>query len=139
MPKFMRGLRTGGLALVGVGLIDAGASFLMRRSEHPEEPVARSALFAAGDVALWTFMPSLALAKEMYGVTKAMGEAGYFDPYTMQSVRRSRLLPYSSWHYNDTERAYTMRQRAVQKMMESKMNVRSALGNEARSLHRGAL
>ena len=37
--------------------------------------------------------------------------------------------------YNDTQNAYTMRQRGVQAMQASKMNARSVLGSEARSFH----
>lgn len=38
--------------------------------------------------------------------------------------------------YQDTQQAYTMRQRGVQAMQASRMNARSVLGSEARSLHR---
>jgi hypothetical protein len=39
-------------------------------------------------------------------------------------------------NYQDTQQAYTMRQRAVQAMQQSRMNARSVLGSEARTLHR---
>lgn len=39
-------------------------------------------------------------------------------------------------NYQDTQQAYTMRQRGVQAMQASRMNARSVLGSEARTLHR---
>lgn len=39
-------------------------------------------------------------------------------------------------NFNDTQQAYTMRQRGVQALQQSKMNARSVLGSEARTFHR---
>jgi len=39
-------------------------------------------------------------------------------------------------NFQDTQQAYTMRQRGVQAMQQSRMNARSVLGSEARTLHR---
>ena len=43
-----------------------------------------------------------------------------------------------NFSYQDTQQAYTMRQSAVQAIQGSKMNARSALGGEARLMHKRA-
>lgn len=39
-------------------------------------------------------------------------------------------------NFNDTQQGYTMRQRSVQALQQSKMNARNVLGSEARTFHR---
>jgi hypothetical protein len=51
--------------------------------------------------------------------------------------RAMRDPNYLNFNYTDTEQALTMRQSAVQAIQGSKLNARSALGGEARLMHRG--
>jgi hypothetical protein len=51
--------------------------------------------------------------------------------------RAQRDPNYLNFNYTDTEQALTMRQAAVQAIQGSKLNARSALGGEARLMHRG--
>lgn len=55
----------------------------------------------------------------------------------LRSKRNTRLDSSNmNFSYEDTRAAYTMRQSAVQAIQGSKLNARSALGGEARLMHR---
>lgn len=131
-------LKGGGLMGVGLGVIDGGMTYYDRRSQHPDESKMTSAAFAAGNVALWTFLPGVAFAKEAYGMAKTAGQTGMFNPMKYESNYVSRNDMGASWQFQDTQQAATMRQRGMDAISQSRMNARSALGGEARSLHRGA-
>jgi hypothetical protein len=131
--------RAGGIAGVGLGVIDGGLTYFDRRANHPEESAATSALYAAGDVALWTFLPHVAFAKMGYDVAKSAGEAGAFNKNASQQRMMNYQTQGASWQYNDTQTAATMRQRGLDAMMQSRSLAASAVGGEARRLHRGAL
>jgi hypothetical protein len=65
----------------------------------------------------------------------ARGYMNYED--SLGSRYKSRRDPSNlNFSYTDTQQAYTMRSAAVQAIQESKMNARSALGGEARLMHR---
>lgn len=131
-------LKGGSIMGVGLGVIDGGMTYYDRRSEHPDESKLTSAAFAAGNVALWTFLPGVAFAKEAYGMAKVAGQSGMFNPHQYESRYIGRNDMGGSWNYQDTQQAATMRQRGMEAISQSRMNARSALGGEARSLHRGA-
>lgn len=124
---------------LGFGVIDGGMTFFDRRSQHPEESVAKSALYAGAEAALWTFLPGVAMAKEAFDVTKSLTANGALDYHQYESKAINRGTVGASWNYQDTQQAATMRQRGMEAISQSRMNARSALGGEARALHRGAL
>lgn len=76
----------------------------------------------------------------MVPMVAQMTEAGYSAYRDHQLYGQGELKQYYrsnfGGNYQDTQQAYTMRQRAVQSMQESRMNARSVLGSEARTLHR---
>ena len=131
-------LKPGAIVGVGMGVIDGGMTYYDRRAEHPDESKVVSAAFAAGNVALWTFLPGVAFATEAYGVAKDLGQAGVFNQHKYESAYVGRNDIGGSWHFNDSQQAATMRQRGLDAIANSRMNARSALGGEARALHRGA-
>lgn len=103
-----RGLGTALTRGVGMGFVEAAIG-----------PWAYSALWMASSV------PSM-----------AQGYMGWED--RLRSQQRSRRDPGNmNFSYTDTEAAYTMRQSAVQAIQGSKLNARSALGGEAKLMHRG--
>lgn len=115
------------------------STYQYRREENADESKLTSLGYAAFDTALWEFAPWIAAAKDFgYEGLKSIGESGIFDKKLMEARLRSKYGNFASWQYEDTEQNYTMRQRATQVMASSRQNIRSALGNEARSLHRGA-
>lgn len=91
------------------------------------------------DSALWTVAPGI-----MTGLM--VGSAGFAGAKALiggaeQKYHKNRQMydkmnrPFqNSWQ--DTERSYTMRQAAVQAIQGSKLNARSAIGGEARLMHR---
>lgn len=131
-------LKGGGVLGVGMGVIDGGMTYYDRRSEHPDESKLTSAAFAAGNVALWAFLPGVAMAKEAFDITRTMGQSGMFNHHLWEGKALGRNDIGGSWNYQDTQQAATMRQRGVDAISQSRMNARSALGGEARALFRGA-
>lgn len=80
------------------------------------------------------------MAGEMVGALLYGGTNAYFGSVkpAMTSRRISSLDPSNmNFKYKDTQQAITMRQAAVQAIQGSRMNARSALGGEARLMHRG--
>lgn len=66
------------------------------------------------------------------------GVSAYMAAKPQMSRRRRAALDPTNMYFNyqDTEQAYTMRQAAVQAIQGSHLNARSALGGEARLMHR---
>lgn len=135
--------RIGGVAAigsVGFGLIDGGLTYYDRRQQHPDESVAKSATIAGTQMAGWSLMPGVMFAYEGYNMAKAAGEAGVFNRQMQEAKRMQYFQQGASWNYNDTQTAATMRQRGLEAITQGRMTAKSALGGEARSLHRrGAL
>lgn len=131
--------KIGGVASVGFGVLDGGLTFMDRRQQNPEESVAKSATIAGATAAAWAFLPGVMFAYEGYNMAKMAGEAGVFNQNIQQSKRMKHYQQGGSWNYQDTQAAATMRQRGLDAVMNGRMSARSALGGEARGLHRGAL
>lgn len=131
--------RAGGIAGIGFGVVDGGLTYMDRRANHGEESKMTSAMYAAGEAALWTFLPHVAFAKMGYDIAKTAGEAGAFNKHAGQQRLANFQTQGASWNYDDTETAATMRQRGLSAMMQSRSTASSALGGEARRMHRGAL
>lgn len=118
-------------------VIDAGMEFYNRRHYHPDESYLKSGIYAARNFAAWMLMPGV-----MWGIT--LGEAGMeIGKAAAQfgaSAPSARAAKWSAggqigMGFVDSDKAYTARQRGLQAIENSRMNARSALGNEARSLH----
>lgn len=127
--------KTMGVLGTGFMLFDGITTYAERRHEHPDENKLVSASYAAGTAALWEMFPGVMFGLMAAGVAKQAG-AAYQNLYRDQ---KSRYMQNTSRDigggFVDTEMAYTMRQRGLQAISSSRLNARSALGNEARSLH----
>lgn len=87
-------------------------------------------LLAASNPVLFTGITSASLAKDAWWA---------YTKWNMQKTKWwSSQYAYNNQvggNYMDTQRAITMRQAAVQQIQASKLNARSALGNEAKILN----
>jgi hypothetical protein len=83
---------------------------------------------------LWTAMPGIMTAHMI--ATSAPAVINSVNQYKRQkeSWWYKQHLPNFGGQYQDTQRAQTMRQAAVEAIQGSKLNARSALGGEARIL-----
>ena len=129
----------GAVAGLGFGAIDGVMTYSYRRSQNPDESKGKSMTMAGATMAGWYLMPGVMWAHQGYQMSKGLAEAGTFN----RNIQMHKKMQYStqggSWQYQDTEAAATMRQRGLDAMMQSRMHARSAIGGEARRLHRGAL
>lgn len=118
---------------VGVGM--TALDFKMNLDQG--QGIGTAAIKSAASYALWT-----TAAPAMWTYTAAtVGVQATEAAYTWRKQKAEQ------WHamqrptrvvgngFNDTSRAQTMRQAAVQAIQGSKMNARSALGGEARLFH----
>ena len=88
------------------------------------------------DAALWRTMPGPFMG---YIAATSLPHAGVAVAQTVRDRRdewNQLHRPNFGGKYRDTDHAYTMRQAAVQAISGSKMNARSAIGGEARLMHR---
>lgn len=79
-------------------------------------------------------LTALQIAPALPGMVR--GYQNYEDKLNSQYISR-RDPRNMNFSYTDTQAAYTMREAAVQAIQGSKLNARSALGGEARLMHRG--
>lgn len=84
---------------------------------------------------LWTTMPGIMTAHML--ATSIPGGVSAFNQYKRQKELwwNQAHRPNFGGQYQDTRRAQTMRQAAVEAIQGSKMNARSALGGEAKILN----
>lgn len=124
--------------LKGAGYVGVGMTALdFKMNLDQGQGVGTAAIKSAASYAMWT-----TAAPAMWTYTAAtMGAAGVSAAYQWRREQAEK------WHwmqrptrevgggFNDTSRAQTMRQAAVQAIQGSKLNARSALGGEARLFH----
>lgn len=121
-----------------LGVTGGLSQYNKRKAERPNESRAKAALSVGLKAAVQTVgyatMPKLLM---MGALTSGAASLGQFIATThMQGASRSRYNPQFGGNFMDTEMTATMRQRGVQAMHNTRMNARSILGNEARSLHK---
>lgn len=115
---------------IGFGVLDAGMN--MAAGDD-----AGTAMLKAGvSTALWHTMPGIMTA-HMAATTVPTAVAAYtnWKKKSLENWNRQHLQGTVGGNYQDTQRAMTMRQAAVEAIQGSKMNARSALGGEARILN----
>jgi hypothetical protein len=128
-----------GLMKHGIGpVIDAGLEFYNRRENHPEESILKSAGFAALNYAAWTVMPAVMWAKTFGDIARSVAPAIVNMGIRQATIENMRFNNggYLGNGFQDTQQKATARRRGLAAMEQSRLNIRSALGNEARSLHR---
>lgn len=121
-----------------MGVLDFGLTYADRRKYHGDESKLISGGIAAASAAAWMYVPGIMWAKTAVDVAKSGGEmmAGYrrqsFEEQFSANDNRGMI----GNGFQDTEIGYTSRQRGLNAIQNSRLNARSALANEARSLHR---
>lgn len=84
---------------------------------------------------LYTTMPQIMLAKDLAGMAADGYQAYYNWNREQKQWWNQQFSPNFGGGYQDSRRALTMRQAAVQAIQGSKLNARSALGGEAQLLY----
>ena len=114
---------------LGVGMATAGE--MMNPNISKKEALVRGAFFAAGEA----LVPGFGMITTVGAIGGAvMQSAMDHHRYGKQQIQKY-YRPGFGGNYQDTQAAYTMRQRGVQAMQASKLNARSVLGSEARTFH----
>lgn len=90
-----------------------------------------------GEAMLWETAPLAMTAWSLASAAPSVISAGYNWYRQRDFWFRNQHLPNFGGMYQDTQRAMTMRQAAIQAIQGSKLNARSALGGEARILSQG--
>lgn len=127
--------------IVGVGseTLDAFTTYQDRRKQRPHESPLQSKIMAGGTwavrSAMWSLMPSIMWGKFAADIGISLGPS--MAAVYKQGPSHKAYNPNVGGGYFDTELNATMRQRAVSAIQNSRMNARSVIGNEARSLHGG--
>jgi hypothetical protein len=121
-----------------MGAVDFGLTYADRRKQHPEESRFVSGGLSALSAGAWLYAPEIMWAKTALDVAKGAGKMAAQmkrDSYERQYATRDNMGIIGG-NFQDTELAATTRQRGLQAIQNSRINARSALSNEARSLHR---
>jgi hypothetical protein len=116
-----------------------GAGLDMMDSVSQGRGVGESAFKAVASGVMWNMIGGgTATALMLAPVVPALASAVLAKNDQLASQHRMNRDPGNlNFSYTDTQQALTMRQAAVQAIQGSKMNARSALGGEARLMHRG--
>lgn len=133
-------LQGAGLILgVGGEALDAYTTFQDRRRRNPHESTLWSGVVAGSTWAarstMWMLMPSVMWGK--FAADLGVSLAPSMVAAYRQGPSSRPYNPNVGGRFMDTELNATMRQRAMTAIQNSRMNARSVLGNEARSLHGG--
>lgn len=115
---------------IGFGVLDAAMNM------SAGDDFGTATLKAAGSTALWYTAPGLMTAYTAATMVPQVAGAAYqWHQKAKAGWRNSHLNGQLGGQYQDTQRALTMRQAAVNQIQSSKLNARSALGGEARILN----
>lgn len=122
---------------IGLGGVGIGAGIDTFMNMKQGDDFGTAALKGVATGMLWATMPGIMTAH--LAATTAPGMINAANQYKRQkeSWWYKQHLPNFGGQYQDTQRAQTMRQSAVQAIQGSKLNARSALGGEARLLSQG--
>lgn len=140
--KFLKagGNATGAAASNGPGLLTKGfvgwGLFETASNMASGDDFGTAAIKGATDSILWSTYAGPMMAYQLATGLPSAGQAAY-TWYTQQRQwwNTSHLQGTVGGGYQDTQRAVTMRQAAIQAIQGSKLNARSALGGEARILN----
>ena len=131
--NYMKSAAKGGGGMVAVA--NVGIEYAMRKNEGASTASALG--HGAIEAFKWYAFEPIMMAK--MGVDMLGGGFKLLNTMGQENLQRIGLSPgkaHLGGHYQDTDQAYTLRQRNLQAIQESRLNARSVLGNEARMLHR---
>jgi hypothetical protein len=127
---------TGHTGAIAMGALNGGIEYYTRRREHPDESKLISAGVAGSIAAAWYLVPHLMWLKTGADMVTAGAEAIDTLKINARDNLAKRGQANFGGNFQDTDTGATARQRGMQAIMSSRLNARSALSNEARSLHR---
>lgn len=133
------GLPIGKALQFGFDAFDVGSSYVdARKNGHG---VIGSVAKAGVEQALWIYAPALQWTRMGLEVGGAIyhgaKDAIVNNGREMGQLQTRAYRTNFGGYYQDTQNAYTMRQRGVQAIQKSGMNASNVLGNEARTTYRG--
>ena len=115
---------------IGFGVVDAGMN--MAAGDDAGTAIGKAAV----STALWFTAPGVMTAHMAATMAPMAVSAGYnWHRQAKSNWQKSHLQGQLGGMYQDSQRAMTMRQAAIEEIQGSKMNARSALGGEARILN----
>jgi hypothetical protein len=121
-----------------MGVFDFGLTYADRQKQNPNENKLVSAGIAGASAAAWMYIPGIMWAKTALDMGKGAGMA--IGSYRKQAYGKQFAAVENrgviGGEFQDTAFGATSRQRGLQAIQNSRLNARSALANEARSLHR---
>lgn len=138
-------------AVTGAGLIGAGvdglSTYAIDRAENPDNSPLTSALKGGANAAAWMFAEPVMWAITLGGLAKSGAEMLYEDSrdqYNLKQDIKSHVRADKSGNmhgslggnFQDSEKAYTMRQRQMDLLRQHRMSTEAVLGSEARQLHK---
>lgn len=114
---------------LGIGMNTMGE--LSNPNISTGQALVRGAFWAGAEALL----PGVGMVSTIASVA-GMATESYIDhkKYGHNKIK-SYYRPGFGGNYQDTQQAYTMRQRSAQALQQTKMNARSVLGSEARTFH----
>lgn len=114
----------------GFDAFQAHGTYVDQREKN--HGVAYSAGAAALSLGAWAVIPEVMWGLTAFDIAKT-GMQALTPAIRQASINQSRGYQANfGGNYVDTQQAYTMRQRGLQAIQNSNMNVRSTLGSEAR-------
>ena len=123
----------GGPGLIGFG-ISTGLSYLHYREGSITRSEAVGKALVQG--AAWAVAPQVMMVGVGFSTARAAASA-FPTAYRMKEAHWNQYFkPNLGGNYVDTQQALTMRQAGIQAIQGSRLNARSALGNEAGMMHR---
>lgn len=115
---------------IGFGVLDAGLN--LAAGDDAGTAIGKAAV----STALWFTAPGVMTAHMLATMAPAGIAAGHnWHRQAKSTWRNAHMQGSLGGMYQDSQRALTMRQAAVQEIQGSKMNARSALGGEAKILN----
>lgn len=130
-------LSVGGAAFnIGMNIMIPVGTFMDAKDKGDNNLVAGAK--AATDFALWQVAMPVMLGKEIAGGLSSLAEAGIIAGRQNRAYVSRGYKANFGGYYVDSEGASNMRQAGITNIQQSKQNVQSGLGGEAKSYYRGS-
>ena len=128
--------KVGGFAKSQMTVMGAANALMSLGTYNDEREKGHGVVYSAGAAALQNVFYDAVGLPIMLGVGAMQMAPAMYDAYKGYAQNLQRSTRAFSHGYQDTQAAYTMRQRSLQAINASRLNTRSALGNEAQYMHR---
>lgn len=123
--------RFGGIGVLGIGFAGIDTMANLKAGDD----LGTAGVKAAASAILWTAAPwTMGITSAAAAVPSAVSAGVQWKKQKTDWWNKAHIQGNVGGNYQDTQRAFTMRQAAVNQIQSSKLNARSALGGEARIL-----